>query len=602
MFCVGCSTQPYSMVRLNRGDEVPSDLNCIYVLSVPLKEYEKWSLSDNFTHSVVLLLNSDKVSGYMLEYNNSSTIQVSPCRLVKRNLEDSALGNVTKHKGFKNFKGFYRCQLNIDQLLRFKKLFEEFSDYSEVKHNCHSFHCSLVATAMMRTSQGEDFSVLYSYRKAENMFANVFFTCDKWITLDEGSRYAHTVPSDKIIRLSLSSDILKDGLLIDVEALPVQSYDPRKHTVVCEHNMTLSVDNVVNSITTERDHQKTMREAEQRLESAIELGNISQLENVLVDSIQYHGIDFCPEKVKEATDLRYFLHRLRDEVQAALETPHSGLAINMLQAIFSRESNARHIFRPRDLVLIQGLRLNVSLNGSIGVVESYKLDKQRFVIHANERPSLVKSVNLSFVSNEDSGAASDFDPVITKAKAMLMKAREVILVQQIDSAIYDCNLARLEEALGNARGFASVIRDKIAAASTLRDFLCHLKTEVKEAVALTKLDKTAALNRLWAIFGKDLNAKYVLKPGDIVLIVGLRGEDFESLNGCTGEVKLYQPIEKRFNVIVNESSHLMKTSSLKFVSNENSDPKLNFDPVITEAKTLLTQSQKAKYARRDAKV
>ena len=106
MFCVGSSTQPYSMVRLNRGDEVSSDLNCIYVLSVPLKEYEKWSLSDNFTHSVVLLLNADKVSGYMLEYNNSSTIQVSPCRLVKRNLEDSALGNVTKHKGFKSFKGF----------------------------------------------------------------------------------------------------------------------------------------------------------------------------------------------------------------------------------------------------------------------------------------------------------------------------------------------------------------------------------------------------------------------------------------------------------------------------------------------------------------
>ena len=72
VFRIGDGPQVYSTIRLEPGEQAPEDLDCIYVLSVPLKGYEALSLPSNFTHSVVIALHRESGTGFLMEYNNTS--------------------------------------------------------------------------------------------------------------------------------------------------------------------------------------------------------------------------------------------------------------------------------------------------------------------------------------------------------------------------------------------------------------------------------------------------------------------------------------------------------------------------------------------------
>ena len=499
-------------------------------------------------------------------------------------------------KGFRNFKGFYRCRLDIDNLTRFKKLFEEYNQYSPVKHNCHSFHRSLVATAMTDESA---FNVLYSYRQADSSIKNVLFSSSKWVVLQDGSKHTDTVPDQKLLKYSLHCDFLRDEYLVGVRSIALKTYDLRKHTIVCDHNMTLSVENVVESIKSERALSSSLREAEQEIDLAIENRHISQLEKALQNTFCL-GKNFCPQKVEIAKELMGELRRIKTEVQQNIERSD----INELCATFDKAENVRYMLSPGDTVLIHSLYHKRDLNHCTGVVEAqhHRCNGRIKVRVRGQRGNFmsedISSANLLYVPNEsiDINDGVELDTIIVTAKLLLSNAKASFLIdaqKQLDSALESCNLSQLEMALQKVYRFRDTAEPagKLSLAKALISDLHRVKNEVQRALESAEVVGTldAVINALC----RRENAGYVLRCGDLVMLQGLGTK--AHLNGCIGSVESYIEDEDRFKISGLRDVKPQKVSSSKliFVSKckTRSRNRLDFDPVITQAKNMISSRQ-----------
>ena len=297
------------MIRLNIGELPPISLDCIYVLSVPLKGYEKGyqMMSSKFTHSVVILLNQQSGAGYMLEYNDSNTVQLSPCRLANRVAVNV---KVRPYQAFQQFEGFYSCQVDIQKLIQINKVFEQYSEYHVHKHNCHVYHRTIVATILLCKQD-----VLYSLR-TRRALANLMFTSNSWISLIKGNKFAE-IRTD-IETLDFAT-ILNKNCLLDSDFIKTIDYDSRKHIIVQEINMNLPLDNFVKKQEKIQHEKEEKTVTQKKLRQCLDSNHndLAKLRYALQESL--HLGDFCSEvaEMKEIEATLVFVQR--ENLQQAIE-------------------------------------------------------------------------------------------------------------------------------------------------------------------------------------------------------------------------------------------------------------------------------------------
>ena len=178
----------------------------------------------------MILLNRESGAGYRIQYKDDCSVDLIPCRFATSDFH-SDLKGVDVYKTFDGFRGFYNCSISMEKLRRFIKLMQEYHDYSFLDHNSHIFSLSLVATSILRREVDD---ILYMYRQSDCILTTILFTCEKWITLQKGSRYWDAVAQKDIFSYSLSSDILLVELLVNVNTISTLNICEREaRQVVC---------------------------------------------------------------------------------------------------------------------------------------------------------------------------------------------------------------------------------------------------------------------------------------------------------------------------------------------------------------------------------
>lgn len=202
--------------------------DAIYVIMIPLRQFQMGALTQKLMHSVVILLNQATGVGCMLEYTSGNSVTVSlPGRIATKT------GLLASHRPNKHFtRGFLPCRITWDQLMAFNLRFQELSDYQLTAHNCHIYHRSLVYTAI---------------HGGERMYYNVQGKLSVWTALRASKRWVELLPGMRCradVLASKNRAICNLSTILPRKAcniIPV-TYHPDRHHIISIKGMRMTVE------------------------------------------------------------------------------------------------------------------------------------------------------------------------------------------------------------------------------------------------------------------------------------------------------------------------------------------------------------------------
>lgn len=200
-----------AMVELGEDAPPPSaeeEADAVAVLAVPLRSARLLSMAHRrFRHSVVVMVDSrtPELRGWLTEFTNKGVF-MSRGRLVRRTGRAagarSALRAAAAPEGsgivnFPGLPGFWRCRLSYGELIELNRRFEAAAPYSLGAHDCHAYHRSVLATALLPRAAGPVYNFRAPPARGESRRSRMVRQacgvlasdrCREWYALEEGTR------------------------------------------------------------------------------------------------------------------------------------------------------------------------------------------------------------------------------------------------------------------------------------------------------------------------------------------------------------------------------------------------------------------------------
>lgn len=144
-----------------KADAAPESFDALVVLSIPLKDQRKAAvISNNFTHSMVVAIDAASGRGVVCEYTfvkerpdtsdrGRGAVLMESSRLVIAEVGDGE--GAGKDVFMPDLDGFVHLPrpLTMDRLRAFNDRFQAVSPYYAGLHDCHTYHKSLVVSALL---------------------------------------------------------------------------------------------------------------------------------------------------------------------------------------------------------------------------------------------------------------------------------------------------------------------------------------------------------------------------------------------------------------------------------------------------------------------